>query len=150
MKLPRPLTPNASYVPTTRLGDLLIVSGQLAFDADGGMPVTGRLGAELDIEAGQEAARRCALHFLAQVDAALGGLDEVGQILKLTVFVAATPEFDRHHIVANGASDLLAAVLGERGRHSRSAFGVSGLPFGSPVELEGMVSHRPSSAKGTS
>jgi enamine deaminase RidA (YjgF/YER057c/UK114 family) len=149
MKLPRPLVPNASYVPATSLGELVIVSGQLAFDADGSMPVTGRLGAELDVEAGQDAARRCALHFLAQVEAALGSLDAVGQVLKLTVFVAATPEFDRHHIVANGASDLLAEALGERGRHSRSAFGVSGLPFGSPVEIEGLVSRQPSSAKGT-
>jgi enamine deaminase RidA (YjgF/YER057c/UK114 family) len=150
MNLPRPLIPNASYVPTAQLGELLVVSGQLAFDDEGGMPVTGRLGAEHDVEAGQQAARRCARHFLAQVQAALGTLDAVERILKLTVFVAATPEFDRHHLVANGASDLLVEVLGERGRHTRSAFGVSGLPFGSPVEIEGFVVRQSSAAKGTS
>lgn len=142
LELPTPLTPNASYVPVTETGLLVAVSGQLPFDAAGGMSVVGRLGDELALEQGREAAQRCALHFLAQLKAGLGSLDAIERVLKLTVLVASTPEFDRHHLVANGASDLLVAVLGERGRHARSAFGVAALPFGGPVEVEGFVARR--------
>ena len=138
-ELPPAPRPAATYVPATSAGQTLYVSGQIASGPNGGLPVTGKLGADLDVEAGQSCARTCALNLLAQIQAALGDLAHVEQVLKLHVYVAATPDFDAHHLVANGASDLLQAVLGEAGVGARSAFGVSNLPMNSPVEVDAVV-----------
>lgn len=142
LELPAPLVPNATYVPVARSGSLLFVSGQLPFDADGTVIATGRLGDDVDFELARACAERCALNLLAQLQAAVGDLDRV-QLVKVQTFVASTPEFDQHHVVANGASDLLVELLGERGRHARSAFGVAALPFGGPVEVEAVAEELP-------
>lgn len=139
LTLPTPLVPNASYVPVSALGELLHVSGQLPFDDDGAIPTRGRLGDDVDLETAQQLAQRCVLHLLAQVEAHLGSLTRVARVLKVHVYVASTPEFDRQHLVANGASDLLVEVFGAAGRHARSAFGVAALPFGSPVEVDAVL-----------
>lgn len=135
--LPEAPAPAANYVPFVMAGGLLHVSGQIAMRE--GVPVTGRLGADMGIEAGREAARLCALNLLAQVRAACDGdLDRLERVVKLTGFVACVPEFTDHPKVVNGASDLFAEVLGEAGRHARSAVGVAALPFGVAVEVEGV------------
>lgn len=109
-------------------GQLPLVTGQLR--------ERGRLGDELEVEAGVAAAQYCALNALAVLRAEVGRLDRVAQVVKLTVFVASTPEFDQQPDVANGASQLLVDVLQDRGRHARSAVGVASLPLGAPVEIE--------------
>jgi enamine deaminase RidA (YjgF/YER057c/UK114 family) len=98
--------------------------------------VTGHLGADVDVDAGQEAARRCALQALAALRAELGSLSRVRRIVRVGVFVASTPGFTDQPKVANGASDLLVEVFGEQGRHARAAVGVAELPLGVPVEVE--------------
>ena len=138
LALPETPNPVANYVPFIISGNLLFISGQIAKVADGTV-VTGTLGADLAIEAGQEAARYCALNILAQTKAALGSLDRIGRILRLTGFVSATANFRDHPKVMNGASDLMVHVLGERGRHTRVAVGVSGLPMGSAVEIDATI-----------
>lgn len=139
LALPAPLNPNATYVSTARSRDTLYVSGQLPFDDHGQIAVVGKLGVEHDVATGQAQAQRCALNLLAQLHRALGDLTRVTQLLKLQVYVAADPVFADHHLVANGASDLLAEVLGPAGVGARSAFGVAGLPFDSPVEIDAVV-----------
>jgi enamine deaminase RidA (YjgF/YER057c/UK114 family) len=139
LELPPAPRPAATYVPVATAGRTLYISGQIATGPSGALTVTGKLGAELDVEAGQECARTCALNLLAQIQEALGDLTRVEQVLKLHVYVAATPDFDAHHLVANGASDLLHAVLGDAGVGARSAFGVSNLPMNSPVEVDAIV-----------
>jgi enamine deaminase RidA (YjgF/YER057c/UK114 family) len=143
IELPPAPQPNATYVPTTQAGDVLYVSGQIAFDEHGRVPAPGKLGADHDVASGQQQARLCALNLLAQLQHALGDLRRVDQVLKLQVYVAAVPEYAEHHLVANGASDLLADVLGPAGVGARSAFGVAGLPFNSPVEVDAMIRVRP-------
>jgi enamine deaminase RidA (YjgF/YER057c/UK114 family) len=132
--LPPAAPPVASYVAVQRAGGLLYVSGQLPKEGDR-LLHTGRLGSEVSLEQGQAAARLCALHVLAQVEA-VTGLEAVTSCVKLTGFIAAVAEFHQHHLVMNGASDLIVAVLGERGRHARSTIGVAGLPLNAPVEVE--------------
>jgi enamine deaminase RidA (YjgF/YER057c/UK114 family) len=144
LTLPAPLSPTATYVPATEFGSLLHVAGQLAYDATGSLPVRGRLGAEVDVETGKACAERCALHLLAQLQAQLGSLERVERVLKVHVYVASTPDFFEQHVVANGASDLLASVLGPAAAHARSAFGVASLPFGSPVEVDAVIAVMPS------
>jgi enamine deaminase RidA (YjgF/YER057c/UK114 family) len=136
--LPAALVPNAQYVPVTVDGDVLYVSGQLPFDEEGNPLARGTVGNQVSLEVASVCARRCALNLLAQLNASSAELHQL-RLLKLQVFVASTPEFDQHHIVANAASDLLVEVLGERGRHARSAFGVIALPFGCPVEAEAVA-----------
>lgn len=136
--LPPAPAPVANYVPTAIVGDLLFVSGQISKAADGSL-VTGKLGGGLDIEKGRHAARLCALNILAQANAELGGLDRIQRIVKLTGFVNAAPAFTDHPQVVNGASDLLVEILGERGRHTRSAVGVAGLPLDAAVEVEAII-----------
>lgn len=136
--LPEPPAPAAAYVPTRRSGDWLVTAGQVA-TAEGKLVATGRLGDTVDLETGQRCARQCAVNVLAQVKAATGMLHHVRRLVKITVFVASTPEFAEHHLVANGASELLGEVLGEEGHHARSAVGVAALPLGSPVEVEAMA-----------
>lgn len=115
-------------------GDLAFVSGQVPIEA-GELLSAGRLGAELSVEQGQQAARRCALQALAALRDGLGSLDRVAEIVKLDVFVASAPGFTDQPKVANGASDLFVEVFGDRGRHARAAVGVAELPLGASVEL---------------
>ena len=138
IKLPEAAAPVASYVPAVEAGGLLYISGQLPFRPDGSL-ITGRLGADLDIAHGQEAAERCAIMLLAQIAKALGSLDRVERIVKLGVFVACERHFTDQPKVANGASDLMARVFGEAGRHARSAVGVPVLPLGAAVEIDAIV-----------
>ncbi|NAZ37670.1 RidA family protein [Rubellimicrobium sp. CFH 75288] len=136
--LPEPAAPLASYVPFVRAGDLLHVSGQISRDASGGV-WRGTLGGDLSIEEGARAAESCALQLLSQVRAACGGdWDRLLRVVKLTGFVASAPGFVDQPKVVNGASDLFVALLDEAGRHARSAIGVSALPLGAAVEVEGV------------
>lgn len=135
-KLPRPAAPLASYVPVTRSGNLLFISGQLSTGPDG--MTKGHLGKDLDVPAGQKAAELCAVNILGQI-ASVTPLENVKAILKLTVLVSSTPEFTDQHLVGNGASDLFMNVLGESGKHARAAFGVAALPLGAAVEIDAVV-----------
>ena len=141
LTLPQPAAPVASYVPAVLSGNLLYLSGQISFAEDGSL-ITGRLGEDMDLEAGQAAARQCGLMVLAQVKAALGSLDRVARIVKLGVFVNSAADFTDQPKVANGASDLMQQVFGEAGRHARSAVGVPTLPLGVAVEIDAIVEVR--------
>lgn len=132
--LPRPAAPAANYIPFVRSGNLLFVSGQLPM-GENGLEHVGKLGADYTVEQGREAAKLCAINLLAHARAAAGDLSRV-RCVKLTGFVNATADFVDHPKVINGASDLMVAALGEKGRHSRSAVGSSALPFGAAVEVE--------------
>ena len=137
--LPQPAAPVASYVPAVEQGGLLHISGQISFAEDGSI-VTGRLGQDVSLEAGAEAARRCGIMLIAQIKAALGGdLSRVRRIVKLGAFVSSTADFTDQPKVANGASELMQAVFGEGGRHARSAVGVPVLPLGAAVEVDAIV-----------
>lgn len=133
--LPGPAAPVGSYVPYVLAGDLLFVSGQLPF-VDGKLALSGRVGVDLTLAQGQEAARLCAINALAQMKAAAGDLDQVRRILRVVVYIAAAADFTQHPEVANGASDLLVAVLGDAGRHVRTAVSSPSLPRNAPVEVE--------------
>uniref|UniRef100_UPI000AAC76C7 RidA family protein n=1 Tax=Aureimonas sp. AU4 TaxID=1638163 RepID=UPI000AAC76C7 len=135
--LPSAAAPAANYVPFVQYGTLLQTSGQLPLDA-GSIAVAGKLGEGISLEDGQKAARLCAVNILAQAKSALGDLETIGRLLKLTVFVASAPGFTDQHKVANGASDFLVEILGERGRHARSAVGVPALPMNAAVEIEAL------------
>lgn len=142
LQLPAAAAPVASYVPTVEADNMLYVSGQISFAADGSL-ITGRLGADMDVAAGQAAAERCALMILAQVKAALGGsFGRVERVVKLGVFVQCTPEFTQQPEVANGASDLFVKVFGEAGKHARAAVGVPALPRGVAVEVDAVLQFR--------
>jgi enamine deaminase RidA (YjgF/YER057c/UK114 family) len=134
LELPPAAVPLASYVPVRVSGDQAFVAGQIPVE-DGRVLSAGRLGADVSIEQGRDAARRCALQALAALRNALGSLDRVRGIVKLDVFVASAPGFTDHPKVANGASDLLVEVFGEEGRHARAAVGVTELPLGASVEV---------------
>jgi enamine deaminase RidA (YjgF/YER057c/UK114 family) len=136
--LPAAATPAANYVPYARTGSLLFTSGQLPLK-DGKLAFTGLLGRDLDTAAGKEAAKYCAVNVLAQAKAALGSLEKIGRFVKITVFVASAPDFTEQHLVANGASDLFAAALGEAGKHARSAVGTAVLPLNAAVEVEAII-----------
>lgn len=141
LELPQPAAPVATYVPFVRTDGLLHISGQIPFDADGSL-ILGRLGENLDVEAGQYAARRCALGIVAQAKAALDSFGSIERIVKLGVFVNCVPDFTRQPEVANGASDLMVALFGDAGRHARSAVGVSSLPRGVAVEVDAVIATR--------
>lgn len=138
LTLPEAPAPVANYVPHLIAGELLFVSGQISKAPDGSI-VTGRLGANLSIEDGQTAARYCALNILAQAKAALGDLERIVQVMRLTGFVASTPETGDQPKVVNGASDLMVDVLGDAGRHTRVAVGVASLPAGCAVEIDAIL-----------
>ncbi|MBC6406982.1 MAG: RidA family protein [Rhodobacteraceae bacterium] len=142
IELPKhPDAPKANYMPYVRVHDLLYVSGQLSAGAEG--LITGKLGLDVDTDAGVFAARCCAVSLLAQVKAACeGDLDRLVRVVKLVGFVNSTPDFTEQSIVINGASDLLAQALGAAGRHARSAVSVAALPFGAAVEIEGIFAIR--------
>jgi enamine deaminase RidA (YjgF/YER057c/UK114 family) len=137
LTLPEPPKPMATYATAVRLGELLYVSGTGPLQPDGSYLV-GRLGADLDVAAGQAAARLCALAMLATVRAHVGSLDRVARIVKVLGFVHATPEFFDHPKVMNGFSDLMVQIFGERGLGARSAVGAPSLPSGIAVEVEGI------------
>jgi enamine deaminase RidA (YjgF/YER057c/UK114 family) len=136
--LPTPASPIANYVAFTRSGNLLTVSGQLCFGADGKLIAMGRLGEAVSISDGQKAARACAVNLLAQVKAALGDLDKVARVLRLGGFINSAPGFKDGAQVMNGASDLMVEVFGDKGRHARSTVGVAALPADAAVEVEGL------------
>lgn len=138
IKLPTPAAPIANYVGFVRTDKLLIVSGQLCLDAEGKLVAKGKLGAGVSIEAGNKAARACAINLLAQIKAALGDLDKVTRVVRLGGFISATPDFLDGPKVMNGASDLMVAVFGDKGRHARTTVGVPVLPLDSAVEVEGL------------
>lgn len=134
IQLPAAAAPLASYVPVRVSGEHAYVSGQVPIQ-DGTVLSSGKLGGDLTVEQGQEAARRCALQALAALRAALGSLDRVRGIVRLDVFVASAPGFSEQSKVANGASDLLVEIFGEEGKHARAAVGVAELPLGASVEI---------------
>lgn len=142
--LPAAPTAVASYVPTVLSGNLLFTAGQIAFGPNG-LVATGTVGGSVDLDIAAACARQCALNVLAQLRAALGTLDRVQRIVKITVFVASEPHFTEQHVVANGASQLFVDVFGDAGRHARSAVGVPSLPMGSPVEVEAIAEVRATS-----
>jgi enamine deaminase RidA (YjgF/YER057c/UK114 family) len=133
--LPVPPMPVASYVPVTISGNIVFVSGQIPI-ADGAIKYVGKLGVDVPMEAGQAAAQLCAINILAQLKAAIGDLDRVVKCLRLGVFVNAAPDYSQHPEVANGASDLIAALFGDAGKHARAAVGVGSLPRGVAVEVD--------------
>lgn len=136
--LPVRTGPLANYVSTVRTGNLVFVSGH--GPTEGGKPVfVGKLGADMDIDTGYEAARLTMLNCLASLKIEIGDLDMVRRVVKLLGMVNATPDFGDHPKVINGASDLLVEVFGDIGRHARSAVGMSSLPWGIPVEIEMIV-----------
>jgi len=138
LTLPTVAAPVAAYVPTVRTGNLVWTSGQLPF-VDGSLPITGKVGAEVEAGRAQELARTCALNALAAIAAEIGDLDRVRRVVKVVGFVASAPGFFGQPGVINGASELLGQVFGEAGRHARSAVGVAVLPLDAPVEVEVVV-----------
>lgn len=138
LALPPTAPPAGLYKPCLVVGSQALVSGHLPLQPDGSL-VRGRVGADLDADAGKEAARRAGLAILATLVASLGSLDRIGRVVKLVGFVNCTPDFERHPHVVNGVSELFAAVWGpDRGVGVRSALGVAALPLGVPVEVEAM------------
>lgn len=136
--VPTPAAPLANYIGFNKVGGLVVVSGQIPL-VDGKIAVTGKLGAGVTVEQGQEAARICFVNLLAQVKQACGGdLDRVVRVVRLGGFVACAPDFTQHPAVINGASDLAVAVFGDKGKHARAAFGCPSLPGDAAVEVEGM------------
>jgi enamine deaminase RidA (YjgF/YER057c/UK114 family) len=133
--LPAAAAPAANYVPYVRTGNLLFPSGQLPIK-DGKLTFTGLLGRDVDTATGKEAAKYCAINILAQAKAALGDLEKIRRLVKINIYVASTPDFTEQHLVGNGASDFLAEVLGERGKHARVAVGMASLPLNASVEIE--------------
>jgi enamine deaminase RidA (YjgF/YER057c/UK114 family) len=138
LTLPTVAAPVAAYIPAVRTGNLVWTSGQLPF-VDGSLPVTGKVGAEVEAGRAQELARTCALNALAAIAAEIGDLDRVRRVVKVVGFVASAPGFFGQPGVINGASELLGQVFGDAGRHARSAVGVAVLPLDAPVEVEVVV-----------
>lgn len=137
--LPQAATPVANYVPAVRSGAMLYISGQLPM-ADGEIKVRGKLGGGVSVEDGAEAARLCALNIVAQAKAALGGdLDRVVRVVKLVGFVNSAPDFTDQPKVVNGASNMMADIFGDKGKHARSAVGVGALPLDVAVEVDAIL-----------
>ena len=135
LTLPPVAAPVAAYVPAVRSGPYVYTAGQLPL-ADGKLPRTGKVGAQVSVDEAAGLARTCALNALAAVALVAGGLSAVTRIVKVTGFVASDPSFTGQPLVVNGASELLLEVFGEAGRHARSAVGVAVLPLDAPVEVE--------------
>lgn len=135
--LPAAAAPAANYAPFIVTGNLVFVSGQLPFE-NGQLRHKGIVGAGVSVEDAQAAARLCALNLIAQVKAAVGDLDMIARVVKLGGFVASAPTFVDQSKIVNGASDLMVEVFGEPGRHARAAVGVSALPLGVSVEIDGV------------
>jgi enamine deaminase RidA (YjgF/YER057c/UK114 family) len=137
-ELPRPRPPVASYVPVVRSGNLLYVSGQISSDDNG--VVEGTLGDTMNVVQGGNAAELAAIKILSEI-VYTGGVEltAIKRVVKLSVLVASAPGFTEQHLVANGASNLLVTVLGDKGKHARAAYGVVALPLGAAVEIEAVV-----------
>ncbi|SDS54109.1 RidA family protein [Microlunatus soli] len=135
LELPQTAAPIGSYQPAVRLGDLIYTSGQLPL-VQGDLSTAGKVGADVTIEAATDAARIAGLNAIAAVAQVAGGVDKIERIVKVVVYVASATDFTAQPKVANGASDLFAAVFGDGGVHARSAVGVSVLPLDAPVEVE--------------
>ncbi|HXZ11069.1 MAG TPA: RidA family protein [Candidatus Sulfotelmatobacter sp.] len=134
ISLPEATSPVAAFVPFVRTGNMIYVSGHIA--KKDGRPWTGRLGEGLTTEQGKEAARNAAIDLLGTLHTAAGDLNRIRRIVKLMVLVQSASNFTEQHLVANGASELLTKVFGERGPHARTAFGAAQIPMGSCVEVE--------------
>ncbi len=135
--LPEPVAPVANYVPFVITGNLVFISGQVSIGA-GGL-LTGKLGADLDLEKGVEAAHACGVNLIAQLRAACGGdLDRVSRVVKLGGFINSTPDYTDQPKVMNGCSDLMVEVFGDKGRHARAAVGAPALPLNAAVEVDGV------------
>jgi enamine deaminase RidA (YjgF/YER057c/UK114 family) len=131
--------PAANYLPFVHHDGVLHISGQLPLSPQG-LTCRGRLGDSVSLEDGRQAARLCAINILSQAKAALDGdLERIRRVLRITCFVASSPHFTEQHLVANGASDLLVEVLGERGRHARAAVGTAALPLDAAVEVDAVI-----------
>lgn len=139
--LPKAAAPVASYIPAVELNGLLHISGQVSMSE--GKLITGKLGSDMSLEDGQQAAKACALMIAAQIKAALGSLDRVDRIVKLGGFVNSTPDFTDHPKVVNGCSDMMEVIFGAAGKHARSAVGVAALPLGVAVEVDAIVAIKP-------
>jgi enamine deaminase RidA (YjgF/YER057c/UK114 family) len=135
LTLPAVVPPAAAYVPAVRSGNYVYVSGQLPM-VDGKLPATGKVGAEVDADQAKALARICGLNALAAAASVAGGLNGIARIVKVTGFVASSPDFTGQPLVVNGASELLVEIFGEAGRHARSAVGMAALPLDTPVEIE--------------
>lgn len=146
LKLPVLPAPRFAYLPGVTVGNLIFVSGQTP-TIDGELVVSGRCGAEVSIQQGQDAARLAALNCLAELEAVVG-LEHVRQLVKVTGFVASADGFVDQPAVVNGASEFFQRVLGEAGRHARAAVGVAWLPAGAPVEVELIAEINPASTSG--
>ncbi|TGK91834.1 RidA family protein [Leptospira brenneri] len=125
----------AAYIPSKRSGNLVFTSGQLPL-VGGKLKKTGKVGKDLSLEEAKEEAKQCVLNALAATLLHIESLEKIKSIVKLGVFVSGTPDFTEQHLVANGASELLAAIFGDKGKHARFAIGVSSLPLDASVELE--------------
>lgn len=137
IELPVAAKPAANYVPYVVTGNQVVISGQVPFVNGSVEGQTGKLGADCDVAKGQAVARVCGINILAQLKAACGGdLSKVKRCVRLGVFVNATGDFEQHPAVANGVSDLMVEVFGEKGEHARFAVGVASLPFGVAVEVD--------------
>lgn len=138
IELPEGPAPAAAYVPYVRTGNLVFTAGQVAA-AQGSLVAEGIVGRDVDLDTAVQCARQCAINVMAQLKAAVGDLEKIERIVKLTVFVASAPDFTQQHVVANGASELIGEVFGDAGRHARSAVGAPALPTNTPVEVEAIV-----------
>ena len=138
LALPTVAAPLANYIGFVRTGNLLFVSGQLCFGADGTLVAKGKLGAGVSVEDGQKAAQACAVNLLAQLKAGLGDLDKVARVVRLGGFISSAPSFLEGPKVMNGASDLMVAAFGDKGKHARTTVGVAVLPLDAAVEVEGL------------
>lgn len=136
--LPEPPTPMGVYVPAREVDEMVYTSGSSCFEG-GKLKYQGKVGAELTVEQGYDAARITMLNLLSVLKQQIGDLDKIEQVVKLTGFVASAPGFNQQPAVVNGASELLGEVLGDRGKHARSAVGVNELPMNCPVEIEMIV-----------
>ncbi len=137
--LPTAAAPAANYLPYTIAGNILYISGQLPLK-DGALTATGLVGSDVELDAAKSAAELCAINILSQASAALNGdLGRIRQVIKINGFVASAPGFTNQHLVINGASDLLASVLGDAGKHARAAVGMAALPLNAAVEIDAMM-----------
>ena len=139
LELVAPSAPIANFVTSVRTGDLLFVAGHLPRQNDGTMLHPGKVGRDVTVEQGYEAAQLAMINCLASIKEAIGDLDNVKRVVKLLVMVNGEPEFGQQPAVGNGASDLLVGLYGDRGKHARSAVGMGGLPLGACVEIEMIV-----------
>jgi enamine deaminase RidA (YjgF/YER057c/UK114 family) len=136
IELPKPAAPVANYVPFVRTGNFMVVSGQLCLDGAGKLVAKGQLGGAVSVEDGQKAARACAVNILAQLKAGLGDLDKIVRVVRLGGFINSAAGFADGPKVMNGASDLMVAAFGDKGRHARTTIGVAALPLDAAVEVE--------------